>query len=212
MSLEPITLETVLRTNVAPYILHGDSDYRQDRCDNNRPKQLIPPRYSTLPGIVMVRLRLANSGRSATSVVFCKNSSWRQTGTRSRDSVMSHSMTSAPSLMARSYASIVCSGRTPHDPRWPITSGRVDGRFPAAAKVSNSTCITTDRSTVVITIAVVVDRALQRTCTTGFLFNSPNFNSPNAIPNPNPNPIIWIRRIEIRRTERTPHNRTQTSA
>jgi len=31
-----------------------------------------------------------------------------------------------------------------------------------------------------------------------FLFNSPNFNSPNAIPNPNPNPnpIIGIRRIE----------------
>jgi len=37
-----------------------------------------------------------------------------------------------------------------------------------------------------------------------FLFNSPNFNSPNAIPNPNPNPIIGIRRIEIRRIERTP--------
>jgi len=40
----------------------------------------------------------------------------------------------------------------------------------------------------------------------GFLFNSPNFNSPNAIPNPNPNPnpIIGIRRIEIRRIEKTP--------
>jgi len=41
-----------------------------------------------------------------------------------------------------------------------------------------------------------------------FLFNSPNFNSPNVIPNPipnpNPNPIIGIRRIEIRRIERTP--------
>ena len=37
-----------------------------------------------------------------------------------------------------------------------------------------------------------------------FLFNSPNFNSPNPIPNPNPNPIIGIRRIEIRRIERTP--------
>ena len=41
-----------------------------------------------------------------------------------------------------------------------------------------------------------------------FLFNSPNFNSPdaipNAIPNPNPNPIIGIRRIEIRQIERTP--------
>ena len=41
-----------------------------------------------------------------------------------------------------------------------------------------------------------------------FLFNSPNFNSPNAIPNPNPNPIpnliIGIRRIEIRRIEKTP--------
>ena len=45
-----------------------------------------------------------------------------------------------------------------------------------------------------------------------FLFNSPNFNSPNTIPNPNPNPIpnpnlnpiIGIRRIEIRRIERTP--------
>ena len=35
-----------------------------------------------------------------------------------------------------------------------------------------------------------------------FLFNSPNFNSPNA--NPNPNPIIGIRRIEIRRIEKTP--------
>jgi len=30
------------------------------------------------------------------------------------------------------------------------------------------------------------------------------FNSPNAIPNPNPNPIIGIWRIEIRRIERTP--------
>jgi len=51
---------------------------------------------------------------------------------------------------------------------------------------------------------------------TRFLFNSPNFNSPNAIPNPNPNPnpnpipnpnpnpIIGIRRIEIRRIEKTP--------
>ena len=59
-----------------------------------------------------------------------------------------------------------------------------------------------------------------------FLFNSPNFNSPNAIPNPNPNrnpipnpnpnpipnpipnpnpnPIIGIRRIEIWRIEKTP--------
>jgi len=35
-----------------------------------------------------------------------------------------------------------------------------------------------------------------------FLFNSPNFNSSNPIPNPNP--IIGIRQIEIWRIERTP--------
>jgi len=52
-----------------------------------------------------------------------------------------------------------------------------------------------------------------------FPFNSPNFNSPNPIRNPNsnpnpipnpipnPNPTIGIRRIEIRRIERTPYLR-----
>jgi hypothetical protein len=75
------------------------------------------------PWIWRVVRRLANSGRSATSVVWEISFSWRTTKWPSLVTTRSGSMKSAPSAMASRKAISVLSGRSPLAPRWPMISG-----------------------------------------------------------------------------------------
>lgn len=76
-----------------------------------RVKSSVNQPVTAIPSMVLVALRAANSGWSATLVVPEISFSCRATSTRSRVDTRSGSMKSAPRRIANRYASSVCSGR-----------------------------------------------------------------------------------------------------